>query len=245
MSFDQLLNQFIGSQQQNVQAPTGNQPQSSGGGLGIPGGLIGGLAAGGLLGAVVGNKKMRKTATKMAGGMVGIGGAALLGVVAHKAYQNWQQGKSAAPETAMGSPNVAISSEMEKFDPTTIRSADGQPFELALVKAMVGAAYADGHVDSAEYGKIFEALDRLNMDTSEKAVFLDLLKNPPSISEIASLADGLEQASEIYLVSRMAIDPDHPSELAYLEDLSRLMAMPSGLVEQLETQVVQQADQAA
>lgn len=250
MSFDQLLNQLVGNQQANSQTTASVPGQGGGNGLSIPGGLLGGLAAGGLLGAVVGNKKMRKSATKLAGGMVGLGGAALLGVVAHKAYQNWQQGKpSGAAPAHPGGGQEAISSapaaDMSKFDPAAINSKDGQPFELALVKAMVAAAYADGQVDAAEYGKIFEALDRLDMTPNEKAVFLDLLKSPPTIDEIASLADGLEQASEIYLASRMTIDPDHPSERAYLKELAARMEIPGGLVVHLETHVTEQAEEAA
>ncbi|MEM9331661.1 MAG: tellurite resistance TerB family protein [Pseudomonadota bacterium] len=250
MSFDQMINQFINGQQGSAN-PSATSPNAAGGiTSSIPGGLIGGLAAGGLLGAVIGNKKMRKSAGKLAGGMVGLGGAALLGVAAHKAYQSWQHGKQNPAESTHRSADSRTVTEIPtadytKFDPAAITSSDGQPFQLALVKAMVAAAYADGHVDASEYSKIFEALDSLNMSGNEKAVFMDLLKNPPSIHEIADLASGLEQASEIYLVSRMAIDPDLPSERAYLEDLANLMEMPIGLVAQLESQILQEDDKAA
>lgn len=250
MSFDQLINQFIGGQQE-ASAASG-QPQTNASALSnsIPGGLIGGLAAGGVLGAVIGNKKMRKTATRLAGGAVGLGGAALLGVVAHRAYQNWQQSKPAVQNTNVqslptGHASASPETDISKFDPYANNSPDGQPFQLALVKAMIAAAYADGHVDGAEYGKIFEALENLGLDANEKAVVLDLLKNPPSVHEIASLAGGLEQASEIYIASRMAIDPDHPSERAYLEDLAKLMEMPAGLVVHIESNLIEENDKAA
>ena len=242
MSFDQVLNQLVGTQQggqkQHSQPLSGLMKGS------VPGGLLGGLAAGGLLGAVIGNKKMRKTATKYAGGIAGLGGAALLGVVAHKAYRNWQDGQPSG-NAAQTPHDFDRDADMAKFDPETIRSKDGQPFQLALLKAMIAASLADGTIDSAEYARIFEAVDKMALEPQEKAIFLDLLKNPPAMEEVAALADGLEQASELYLASRMAIDPDLPSERAYLSELAKRMAMPVALVTQLENQVADTIDKAA
>ncbi|MEM8652959.1 MAG: tellurite resistance TerB family protein [Pseudomonadota bacterium] len=241
MSFDMLLNQFIGGGQTADSGQNAGQSANSGLTSSIPTGLIGGLAAGGLMGAIAGNKKFRKSATKVAGGVAGLGGAALLGVFAHKAYRNWQTGRQQVGTDQPNEPQI----DSSRFDPDTIHSTDGQPFKLTLVKAMIAASYADGHIDPVEHGKIFDALDQLDMDANEKAVFFDLLRNPPSVEEIASLANGLEQASEIYLMSRMAIDPDHPSERAYLNDLATLMNLPDGLVEHLEGQIIQEAANAA
>ena len=52
-------------------------------GLGGAQGFAGGAAAGGLLGLLLGNKKMRKAG----GGVLGYGGAAVLGALAHRAYR--------------------------------------------------------------------------------------------------------------------------------------------------------------
>ena len=73
----------------------GGQPAQGGGSLGgfsMPGGSLGGFAAGGLLGVLLGQKKIRN----MAGGLLGYGGAAALGALAHRAYQNWQAGQQAS-----------------------------------------------------------------------------------------------------------------------------------------------------
>ena len=75
---NRLLEQFMGGGRE-------------GSGAGNRGDLLKGAAAGGLLGLLVGNKKARK----MAGGLVGYGGAAAAGALAFKAWQNWQQGKPA------------------------------------------------------------------------------------------------------------------------------------------------------
>ena len=55
--------------------------------------------------------------------------------------------------------------------------------------------------------------------------------------DIANLAEGPEQAAELYLASRLAIDPDLPAEQAYLEGLANRLALPDELVNHLESQV--------
>lgn len=299
MSLNQLFDQFLGGGQQ---APSGSQQggnQQDGnqqGGLSgiLPGGvsnqMLGGLAAGGILGAVIGNKKMRKSATKMAGGAVGLGGAAALGYVAYKAYQNWQGGgqsgdQSGGPnggpgggagggapasqntiQNAAGNPSTqpvaesaapAVSAPppvpmqawqgstppntqpvQADFDATKQLSAEGTPFQEVLIQAMIAAANADGHIDTKEQFAIFELIEKMQLEPEDKALVFRTLKNPPDVKTIANSAACLEQASEIYLVSRLAIDPDHPMEWNYLQQLSTELALPAELVTQLEEQLL-------
>ena len=83
------------------------------------GGFMRGAAAGGLLGLLLGGKGLGK----VAGGVVSYGGAAALGALALKAYQDYQQKK--APGTASFTPDslVALS------DPRRGRALEsGEPF---------------------------------------------------------------------------------------------------------------------
>lgn len=294
MSMNQLFDQFIGGQAGNT-APGSNAGGNTGGisgalanampaGLankvpgGLAGGVAGGLAAGGLLGVLVGNKKMRKKAGKLAGGAVGLGGAAALGALAYSAYQKWQGSGAPAPgqtppATAAPQPATAVPHQnsslppvapmqhqsgvnsgyrpdtqvpsQESFAPEAASAADGKPFQLALVKAMIAAANADGHIDADEQKYIFEAVGKLDLDAEEKAFIFDTLRNPPSIETIASLANGLEQASEIYLASVLAIDLDDPAEQAYLDALADRLSLPPGFTAHLEHQVAQTSRVAA
>ena len=93
MNPQNILQQFLGSSAAQSASAT---LQSAQGRLANSGtaGVVGGLAAGGLLGVLLGNKKARKKVGKLAGGVVGYGGAAALGALAFQAYQNWQSGKS-------------------------------------------------------------------------------------------------------------------------------------------------------
>lgn len=234
MSLNQLFSQFVGS----TQPQNSSQNGLSGLTNAIPGGLVGGLAAGGLLGVLVGNKKARKTVGKVATGAAGIGGAAILGAVAFNAYKKWQDGKSAPNTTAPTSQTPVL--EANNFDPVTATAHDGQPFQVTLIKAMIAAANADGHIDAQEQAAVFEAVNEMQLEPADKALIFDTLQNPPDIQTIASMSNGLEQSSEIYLASRMAIDPDHPLEKRYLDDLAQQLALPADFVTHLEGQIAQQ-----
>ena len=250
MNPQKLLEQFLGP---NVlggtmggQAQTGKGQQfgvqqgAGGGGIGdlIGGALgnlggagagLGGVAAGGLIGLMLGHKKIRK----MAGGVLGYGGAAALGALAYRAFQNWQAGRQAgqAPvATVEDAPR-----EGSLFAP--VSGADGKPFALALIRAMIAAANADGHVGPEEQKQIFEAANRAGLDSEDKAFVFDALQNPSSPVQLAALASGQEQAAEIYLAARIAIDADHPAEKAFLENLARALALPDALIGHLDAQV--------
>jgi uncharacterized membrane protein YebE (DUF533 family) len=236
MDAQRLLEQFMGSATSDRAAP---DDRGLRGGSGL-GGVAGGLAAGGLLGMLIGSKKARKKIGKLAGGVVGYGGAAALGALGYRAYQNWQAGRQAG--TVAGAPASApppAPPEGSRFLPETAPASDGRPFELALIMAMIAAANADGHIGPEEQRTIFEQVGQLSLDAEDKAFVFDTLGNPPSLQEIAGLAGGPEQAAEIYLASRLAIDPDHPAELAYLEALASRLALPPDLVTHLASQAVQ------
>ncbi len=227
-----LLDQFLGGNAQGMLHQTRGRASQAMDALGGLGGFAGGAASGGLLALLLGNKKARK----MAGGLVGYGGAAALGALAYKAYENWKQGQNAA------SAPVATPSEIQQADPaflpTAAPSANGQPFELALMRAMIGAAKADGHVDAAEQKLLFEQVEKLDLDAEAKAFVFDALAKPIDLAEIVAAAQSQEQAAELYLASRLAIDPDQAAEKAYLEALAHRLKLPRELVSHLDRQAV-------
>lgn len=257
MNLQNLLDQFMGgtpsntqqSGQQQSEQPSGRgandfmaqaqaalgsmsqQASQSGWTDGKGGGFAGGAIAGGLLGVLMGNKKMRKKAKKLGGGVVGYGGSAALGALALKAYQNWQSNQNGAPQmTPPAAPQQAA-----------IPTPTQQPFEVAMLKSMISAAYADGHVDDTEREAIYGAVDRLSFDAEGKALVFDLLRNPAPLAEIAGYAQNGEQASALYVASLMAIDPDEPVEQRYLADLAAAMNLPTGLKAQIEVEALGEA----
>jgi uncharacterized membrane protein YebE (DUF533 family) len=234
MNPQNMLNQFLG--QSNQASPPSRAPQGIAAGIGnlaskIPGGLLGGAAAGGVMALLVGNKSARKFVGKAAS----YGGAAVLGGLALKAYENWQQG-SAAPASSNSNMQSAGMQQEETFSIPEQQPAD---FDLYLVKAMIAAARADGHIDADEQQRIFKAVDQMDLSRETKALLFDLLNKSISVEEIASGANGLEQKTELYLASCLAINPDHPSEQVHLEKLALALQLPAGLAEHLQSQAQQ------
>ena len=214
-------------------AGQGNAATGGGGGIGVPGAAMGGLAAGGLLGMMLGGKTKKKRKKGLGGGLLSHGGAAVLGALAHRAYQNWQDGQQATQAPAATLADVP--QDGSRFAPVT--GADGRPFALALIGAMIAAANADGHIDADEQKMIFDAADRGGLDAEGKAFIFDAIQRPLSPGRIAALAADREQAAELYLAARVAIDPDHPAEHTFLRNLSQALDLPAELVSHLETQV--------
>jgi uncharacterized membrane protein YebE (DUF533 family) len=245
-----LLERFLGqgmnaqkpSSQGQSGAPAGSPPAdqmdlagaarqalSGAGGLG---GLAASGVAGGLLGLLVGGKKKSKGGL---GGVLTHGGAAMIGALASQAFQGWQKGQAPAQTPAAQPPQAA--QVEQRYLPAAAPAANGQPFELALVRAMIGAAKADGHIDAEEQDRIFARVGEAGLDPESKAFVFDALAAPVSVSEIAALATTPEQAAELYLVSRLAIDADRPAELAYLQALAHRLKLADELVAHLDRQI--------
>ena len=197
-----------------------------GGGLG---GLAGAAAAGGLASIFIGKK-----GRKGGGGLLSHGGAALLGALADRAYRNWQAGRQPAEAPPVAQAGMAPADE--RFLPSAAPASDGQAFELALVRAMIGAARADGHIDAEERRRIFEQVEAAGLDADAKAFVFESLDEAIGIGEVASLATTPEQAAELYLVSRLVADPDGPAERAYLQALAHRLKLPADLVAHLDSQ---------
>jgi uncharacterized membrane protein YebE (DUF533 family) len=222
-----LLEQFFGNTNAPGQARQPGQSPLNSNMFQGGGGFAGGAAMGGLLGLLMGSKKMRK----MTGGLVGYGGAAAIGALAHKAYQNWQQGNQVATAP------VAAPADLEQVDPRFVPGAAGGNFNLALIKAMIGAAKADGHIDAREQTAIFEHVEKLGLDAESKAFVFDALSKPADMAAIAADVQGLEQATEVYVVSRLIADGDNPAERTYMQALAHRLQLPLDLVAHLDHQV--------
>jgi uncharacterized membrane protein YebE (DUF533 family) len=221
-----LLDRFLGP---NAAAGAGDIANRARGALGgNSGALLGGAAAGGLLALLLGGGK----AGKVAGRVAGYGGAAALGALAFRAWQGWQQNQ---PPAAAAAPTAAAPAALPAPPPPEFQAVSPD-FQLGLVRAMAGAAMADGHVDATEREAIFGQVDRLGLDPDAKAFVFDMLTRPPTIEEIAAGATTQEQAAELYLAARLAIDPDQASERAWLEALAHRLRLPAGLAAHLDSQ---------
>jgi len=211
----QLLQQVLGSQLGGQARGLGNELRNRLDAQSGSRGFAGGAIAGGLLGLLLGGSKLGR----LAGGALRYGGAAAIGALALQAYQNYQRQQGAGAFTA------AAQGALPHAQP----AADGGPFELVLVRAMVAAAKADGHIDASEQRRLFAEVERLGLDTEAKAYVLDLLTQDIDAESLARATRTPEQGAELYLAARLAIDIDEPAERAFLDALATRLQLPAEL----------------
>jgi uncharacterized membrane protein YebE (DUF533 family) len=207
-----LLQQVLGGR-----ASTGTDSGEAKKRGGVSSDHVTGAAFGGLAGLLLGSKSMRK----MAGPVAQLGGMAAVGTLAYQAWQSWQANQSAKP-TAL----PPQSSEIAFLPQNPVQR---NHTSLMILSAMIAAAKSDGHIDAAEQEIIFAKLDEEQLPAEEKAFLMDQFRRPLSIPDLAALARSPEQAAEIYTASVLAIQPDSPTEITYLNNLSNALNLDKGL----------------
>lgn len=201
---------------------------SAGGTLAGLGGVGGGTLAGGLAGVLLGSKRGRK----LGGSALSMGGMAVVGALAYKAYQDWQAGQQ--PGAASAGTDVPPPSGTP-FNPAS--EADQQSLSRRLLGAMIAAAKADGHIDAAEQANIFGQMDALDLTAEDKAFVVDQLRAPLDVDAVAKSAGSPEEAAEIYTASLLAIDVDNAAERGYLGMLAARLDLDDSLVQHLHATV--------
>jgi uncharacterized membrane protein YebE (DUF533 family) len=225
----------------------GGRGGSGGGGLegltrNFPGGLGGLAAGGGLLSVLLSGRK--KGGLRDGGSLIRTGGLAILGTLAYKAYRDWQA-QQAQNQTA-GSAPIEPPPRGSGFALEEEKDQEGRELGVALVQAMISASKADGHLDANESMQIQDQIRELGLDAEEKSFLMDAIGGPADAAAIARLARSREQASELYVASRIAMgEPDTPEEKAYLDRLTALLDLPADLVVHLDQQIASAARQIA
>ena len=99
-----------------------------------------------------------------------------------------------------------------------------------LLKAMIAAAKADGHVDATELDKIRSQLKEIDPEGKANDLIMQELVKPLDAKGIAALANGdMAVATEIYLISAAIIDQSSDAEKAYLNDLRVALQLPENV----------------
>lgn len=241
-----LLDQLLKSGQDLLQKQQGSASRSpaSGGmgslgdmlsGAGGPlGSLLGGVGGGGkgalatgALGMLLGSRSGRR----MGGKAITYGGLAALGMLAYKAYGNWQAQQAQQGGTAAASTR-AEPKTVDRLPPEQV-----EEHSRGILKALVAAAKADGHVDDQEQQMIEAELAQLTDDPELQRWLEAELNKPLDPVEVAAAATTPEMASEMYLASVLMVDEEQYMERAYLDELARQMNLDEQLKAELESQV--------
>ncbi len=185
--------------------------------------LAKGAIAGGLLGVLLSGN-----ARRMLGTGVKVGGMAMIGGLAYKAWEDWKAGKSA---DAGG--EVEAAPDGTAFTPLDADQADS--LAARLLQAMVSAAKADGHVTEAERASIDAQLGSLNLGDEATAMITAELDAPLDVGRIAALAEQPEDGVQLYAASLLVVDPDSAAEKAYLAALADKLGLAADLVAHLHS----------
>lgn len=193
-----------------------------------------GAATGGALGLLLGSKGGRR----IGGKALQYGSVAALGAMAFKAYGNWQAQQA---QTAAAGPAVNAPPANALPTPRTVNLLPAPEVELhsrGMLKAMIAAAKADGHLDERERGLVEAELSRLEDDPTMRRWYEEELRRPLDPAEVARAATTPELAAEMYLASLLVADETGFMERAYLDELSRQLRLPEGLKVELERQAL-------
>ena len=220
---DLLQNKAGGSQNKSAAGGLGGLLGGSSGGGGL-GGLLsgagGGALAAGAMGLLLGSKKARNV-----GGKVAVyGGLAALGVLAYKAYGNWNAQKGTAPQ---GEPQT-----LDRLPPAQV-----ELHSQAILKALVAAAKADGHIDDRERQLIEGEFTKLDNDQELQHWLHAELNKPLDPADVARAASTPEMAAEMYIARVMLVDEENFMEKSYRDELARQLKLEPGLKVELEKQV--------
>lgn len=192
----------------------------------------------GLAGLMFGKRKK----SKLTGNLVKLGGLAVIGGLAYKAFQNHQAGKTettaakAVPSGGRGEgENALVESagsvpEKSRFHPVSQTEDDA----LLFLRTMVAAAAADGQVDQTERSRIVKGLIEAGIDPQATDWLETEMSSPADVEEIAAGVNDPEKAAQVYAAARIAIDPDTIQEREFLHQLAEALDLDQVLRAQID-----------
>jgi uncharacterized membrane protein YebE (DUF533 family) len=192
-------------------------------------------------------------------GMGGFRKTAGLGALAYLGYKAWQEYQKNNPGAAGGGSAGAASGtsgttsqsggpslgerlgdllgmggasqpgSQAEPEPATLDDAHA----ILLIRAMIAAANADGEITPDERQRITGRLDQAGAGADERAVLERELASPRSADQIIQEVHDQETAEQVYLASRIAMNPDTPAEKAYLDFLAARLEIPAARLNEL------------
>ncbi len=221
-----LLDQFLGAQ---VPGGTGSVRDKAGDAVQLA--RNNPLATGAIAAVLLGTG----TGRALTGSALKLGGLAAIAGLGYKAYQNYQAGQAAKDTAQAPAEEPLLPPPADSpFHPDSHGAND---FVLTLVRAMIAAAKADGHIDDAERQNIMGRLQTLGLGSEAAAFLEEELASPTNVEALVAAARTEEQKVELYTASRLAIDPDGRAERGYLDLLAGRLGLADALVDHIEATV--------
>jgi uncharacterized membrane protein YebE (DUF533 family) len=183
-------------------------------------------------GAGLGGLGLLLLGTKGGRGLIGtgvtLGGLAMVGGLAYKAFQNHQAGKVPQQQGL-----IEAAPEASPFGETGNAAQDNDT-SMLILRAMIAAAACDGVIDNEERSRIVGGLEQAGLDV-HAAKFLDEeFARPATIADLAAAAKTDALKAQVYTAARIAIEPDGMKEKAFLMNLAVALGLDEGLVAQID-----------
>jgi uncharacterized membrane protein YebE (DUF533 family) len=191
--------------------------------------MIGGnqMAAGAAMGALGGLLFGTSTGRGLATSAAKLGGLALIGGLAYKAFQNYSAGK---PLVAME--KVALAAPVGSgFEPDIATNETA----ILFIRSMIAAAACDGHIDDTERAAIIGGLKEAGFDPEANTWLESEMANPANMDDLVTGATSPELAAQIYTAARLAINPDTRTEKDYLAGLAGELGLDAQLVANIDS----------
>lgn len=213
----------VGSLVSGLAKQLGGGASTSGGGSGFD---LKSALGGGALGMLLGSKRSKGLGKKA----LKYGALAGAGMLAYRAYQNYQQqADSQAAGARQGDPIERLNGPAQE--------QRGQE----ILQAMIMAARADGHIDEAEHAQLTTAIAQMGADAETQRWVEAQFNAPLDAAALAAKASSPQAAREMYLVSVAMIDEQNPMERAWLDQLGSALQLEPALRAEIERQVAQAA----
>lgn len=225
--------------------------------------LLSGMAtknfAGGLLAGGIGASLLKKDAVE---DIAKIGGLALLGTLAYKAYNNYQQDKSqdigGAVKTAgsgmmaqagglfAGAKQAIANAQAATVQQQALPAPAHSPeLSISIIRAMIAAAKADGKMDDAEMQKIMGHVEQGGMTGEEKMLLMREMAITQNMETIAGGAKSAEEAAEIYLAALLVCDSQCAAEQQFLGQLAGALKLDPAFAQNLQNELLGMANKQA
>lgn len=190
------------------------------------------LAAGAIVAVLLGTSAGRS----VTGTALKVGGLATVAGLAYKAYQNYKSGAEPTVEPGTAQPELLPPPADPSFDPAGAPQGEDE-FALSLIRAMIAAARADGHIDDEERARIADRLRLSGIGADAEQFLMRELERPVDLDAIVASAVTEAQRVELYTASRLTIAPDSRAERGYLDLLAGRLKLPDALVDHVEATV--------
>lgn len=183
-----------------------------------------GAAAGGLGAVILGTPAGRA----LAASAIKLGGLALIGGLAYKALQNYQQGKPLITKREMSLAEAPSGSGFES-------EAISHNAALLYVRAMIAAAASDGRIDQREQMRIIGDLRDAGLGADAEQFLAQEINNPATIDELVAGVKTQEEAIQLFTAARLAIDVDTQEESDFLVDLAQKLQIDGELLRHIDS----------